>query len=628
MRFKVNVATSQVAIAQDHRQDNDKANENMAPRQDPAPQLPDTFSLDDIIITASTTAPNTTRRRNSEPAQPTAAATNRNMAQRLQNRIAAFSLFLAEHRMRYIQYAETDPMPPAPTVPVTPPSPPEPELQCLICCQNLPKEKDARHSKEVVKPCRCDNAYCKSCIKNMFIQACKDSTRMPPRCCTQIHLHHARPYLAEEEIATFKAKYEEWSTSNPFYCPVPTCSAFIPERLLPESAKSKGKRVDSGIGTPIVKTFGCPTCNAAICAECRQPAHPDSMCNIVEFGIDAETAALLTSWGYKKCPKCGHGLKRMYGCNHMECRCGAHFCWVCLQDRDDCDGECYDSEDDDNQSYAEPDEAEDPTLTSRPTDSTEPVIRDSLPEVTVTDASAEAPSTDLPTTTASPAIARLPNLDGGSYHYWEEQDLDFGEEPTDDIQDRSWSCSHDFETYKLNLHSALTKDPSTTEMECVKCWCTIHPEIETNKNPRKANETTVLISRGRSIARGRGCRRGRYMPPRGLFRADATVGSTSLSQSVPAREIAPMEDIPYAERIVDTYGNVITTTVTGQSRRASLDLPFVNDGESSGKRPLDGFAFTFNTLPAPKLSLAHECRHCSLLVCDACKNAALAMNGD
>jgi hypothetical protein len=130
----------------------------------------------------------------------------------------------------------------------------------------------------------------------------------------QIQPHHARPHLTREEFLEFKSKYEEWLTPNPFYCPVPTCSAFIPERLLPEKAiKKKGKRVDSGFGTPTSKTIACPTCEVDICPDCRQVAHPNGLCNISEFGIDAETTELLKSWGYKKCPKCGHGLKRMYG---------------------------------------------------------------------------------------------------------------------------------------------------------------------------------------------------------------------------------------------------------------------------------------------------------------------------
>ncbi|KAH7382329.1 hypothetical protein BKA66DRAFT_418270 [Pyrenochaeta sp. MPI-SDFR-AT-0127] len=650
-RPHVKAVASPVAIAQNHHE-SDKANETVA-RQDPAPQLPNVFSHDDSDIATSSSTQNTFHRRNSEPARPIAASsdTNTNM-EHSPDRAAAFSLFLAEHRLMSIEYDATDPAPP-PAVALPPPPPPPPpppeeaEIVCLICCTQLPKEKDPRHVKEVVKPCKpCASAYCTSCVKNMFTEACKDLTRMPPRCCGQIHLHHARPYLSKEEVTEFKSKYEEWSTPNPFYCPIPTCSVFIPERLLPRKASSKGKRVDSGIGTPIANSFACPKCEAGICADCRQPAHPNNMCSVAEFGIDAETAALLKRWGYKKCPKCGHGLKRMFGCNHMECRCGAHFCWVCLESRDSCDGGCYDSEEGEYDSDDEPDEPDEPEQPVAQGDTTVPVPDGGAREAVTTVDTTQAPSVIAADTTTPPqAIPRPRNLDGGSHRYWEEQDMFFGDEPTDDIQDRSWHCHHDFRTYKIPLANALVHDLSAAEMECVKCWRTIQPEIEAPKNPLNAYETIVPAGAGRrgiwrARGRGRGRGRGRYMPPRGLFRADATVGTAAhlttvispLSQSVPTREASPMEDIQYSTRVVDTYGNIITTVETELPRRASLDNSqhsMVDNGEPSGKQPLDGFPFTFNAPSVlgdaiSKFSLAHECRDCGLLVCEPCRDVALA----
>lgn len=30
----------------------------------------------------------------------------------------------------------------------------------------------------------------------------------------------------------------------------------------------------------------------------------------------------------------------MYGCSHMQCTCGAHWCWWCLRSIDECQGDC------------------------------------------------------------------------------------------------------------------------------------------------------------------------------------------------------------------------------------------------------------------------------------------------
>ena len=32
-----------------------------------------------------------------------------------------------------------------------------------------------------------------------------------------------------------------------------------------------------------------------------------------------------------QCPRCGMFIERRDGCNHMDCRCGHSFCWLCLQ---------------------------------------------------------------------------------------------------------------------------------------------------------------------------------------------------------------------------------------------------------------------------------------------------------
>jgi hypothetical protein len=236
VRPQVKDVVSPVVVSP-QRHDIDNAN-GEGKRQEPLPRLPEAFAYDDINVAASTTTRTIIKRRDSAPA-PTSvvAATSTTMAH-LQERAAAFDLVSAVNGLMSLHYGFSDPAnAPATTVALRqqPPQGPivEPEEQCVICCEKLPNKENPKHAREVVQPCRCDSLYCVSCIRNMFMDACKDTSRMPPRCCVQLQIHHAKPFLTKEEVAQFKSKYEEWMTPSPFYCPVPTCSTFIPERLLP-----------------------------------------------------------------------------------------------------------------------------------------------------------------------------------------------------------------------------------------------------------------------------------------------------------------------------------------------------------------------------------------------------------
>lgn len=639
MRPREKAAVS-VAPAPNHH-DIDNANEMS--HQDPAPQISPwilkeaitrhSSSHDDLYIATSTVSTMNLQRRNSETSRST---TREGMSTMEQAHLVSFEQFLAERRLMSIDWDLTS----APTQefrqPRTP-SPPGPERtvaekapQCLICCTDLPERDDLSYVKEVVRPCRsCNSEYCASCIKKMFVDACKDMARMPPRCCMQIQLHHARPHLSTDEANLFRAKYEEWSTPKPFYCPVPVCSSFISARLLPQHTKDK-QRVDSVIGTPTPEIFECPTCDAGICLECRQPAHPCSICSMNEFGLDVETAELLKSWGYKQCPKCGHGLRRMFGCSHMECRCGAHFCWRCLENYDECGGGCYgdeDDEDEDDEDEFESDVESDISEDIHPVDEAMNAANATTEMSTV---NVETPQADLATLPQNIPLPR--NLDGGGARRWAGTILDFGDEPSNDFQDRTWDCRHEFTEYKITLSLALTSQ--TTEMECVRCWSTIHPQLRLPySTDEKIVPATSNHARNHGVRGDRGLRRDRvgYVPPRGLFRANATIGTaphltatiSPLSQSAPVREPCAMEDVQFSDRIVDTHGNIITTSPARLERRASC-----NDSTDIPKTATCGqnnSSSIFTTSPsAQKFNLAHECRYCNMLVCESCMDSATA----
>jgi hypothetical protein len=539
-----------------------------------------------------------------------------------------------EHSRPPVPHTEIWLPPPLPTPSILA----QPDITCTICCERFARDQE---QTSIAYPCQCEAAYCTSCLKNMFVKACKDVSRMPPRCCNQIQLHWARPYLTKQEAAEFRQKYEEWSTPNPLYCPVPTCSTFISNRLLKQK---RDRRVDSLVGPPTAPNVSCPECDTDICTSCRQLAHADSVCAQLTFGVDKEMAALLKDWGYKRCPKCGQGVRRMYGCNHMECLCGAHWCWVCQRARDECDFECFDSDDEDYNSGVEDEGLDDPQpVESRNTDA---APTQGVPQEAATQTETERPR--------SPQRTQVRNLDAGSRGHWENSNYDFGDEPTEEVQDRAWDCVHHFETSKTSFADSLRIFPAATaEMECCRCWCIIHPEIQ--KPPQFDTSASGTLVRGSGRGRLRGGVRGRrnalrQHAPRWdheLVRRDATLGTrtsiasasaSTFSQSTP--DLDTMDDIVYSnngDRVVDTYGNIISSTDfvlhPEPLRRFSFDFTAepmldLSKGIAVGTKPTYTRTHPANDkadaekrakVDAPPFSLAYVCKFCDALVCESCK---------
>lgn len=73
----------------------------------------------------------------------------------------------------------------------------------------------------------------------------------------------------------------------------------------------------------------CDKCNAPLCPKgCGRFYHGLLPC---EDSIDEPTEKLLNDTT-KNCPQCFVFITKTEGCNHMTCRCGCQFCWLCLKE--------------------------------------------------------------------------------------------------------------------------------------------------------------------------------------------------------------------------------------------------------------------------------------------------------
>lgn len=208
---------------------------------------------------------------------------------------------------------------------------------------------------------------------------------------------------------------------------------------------------DSPTSTTILPTIACPTCSVSICTLCRQLIHPGLPCP--QTDIDPLLAAQLEIWKIKRCPKCRSGVRRMFGCAHIECRCGAHFCFGCLSPINECDGQC---EEDD---YEEEEQ-------------------DSLDE----------PDPD--------------DLDG--IIILSDVRMDLGNEPYNPIVD-TWSCPHDFRRiYSLEDQSTTVRIPYSIRrhhngpLDCQVCWKVLHPLRRPTQHG--SFDSTIILDPPRGIS--------------------------------------------------------------------------------------------------------------------------------
>ncbi|CAO2828283.1 unnamed protein product [Amaranthus hypochondriacus] len=203
------------------------------------------------------------------------------------------------------------------------------EMACPICLC----EVEEAHQLE-----SCMHVFCSSCLVDQCESAIKNKDSFPICCAREgcgvpIWLVDLRSLLSCEKLdELFMASVQAFvscSGGKFAFCPSPDC---------PSVYKVSGPD-ESG------EPFVCGACYAETCTKCHLEYHPYLSCEkYKEFKDDPDLS--LKEWCrgkeefVKKCPLCGHTIEKAEGCNHVECKCGSHLCWVCLESFVDSD-ECY-----------------------------------------------------------------------------------------------------------------------------------------------------------------------------------------------------------------------------------------------------------------------------------------------
>ncbi|KAI4325978.1 hypothetical protein MLD38_031337 [Melastoma candidum] len=179
----------------------------------------------------------------------------------------------------------------------------------------------------------CGHMFCRLCLVEQFESAIKNLDSFPIRCAHEgcgvpIWIVDMKILLSTEKSEElFRASLSSHVASSGGlyrFCPSPDCPSVY--------------RV-STTGEP----FACEACHAETCTTCHLEYHPYFSCKLYRrFKNDPDSSVLKWCVGkehVQRCPCCGFIIEKVDGCNHVECRCGKHICWMCLEvyaTSDDC----------------------------------------------------------------------------------------------------------------------------------------------------------------------------------------------------------------------------------------------------------------------------------------------------
>jgi len=146
--------------------------------------------------------------------------------------------------------------------------------------------------------------------------------------CTEI--------VTEEEVRAFVPEWEEEYTTLQLrafadedggcrWCPSPGC-----DRI---AVIGGGEVVMNDGCTMVITCDGTKGCGLSFCVRCAGEPHAPVKCHDLELWTEKNRDQSLTmDWvllNTKKCGGCGKRIEKNQGCNHMTCKCGYEFCWVC-----------------------------------------------------------------------------------------------------------------------------------------------------------------------------------------------------------------------------------------------------------------------------------------------------------
>lgn len=197
------------------------------------------------------------------------------------------------------------------------------KFDCWLCIQEY-----TDCAQDTYYPQECGHQYCNQCWTNYLISQMEKGPRkvvmtkcIDPKCKLTLRPMVFQKFLPYKHCKKFEEYLSHSFVSglnNLSWCPGKDCS----------------NAVKADYGTPI--TIDCPDCHHLWCFACKNEAHLPCNCELADkwmklHSTDSENVTWVRAFT-KQCPKCKNHIEKNNGCNHMTCRCGYEFCWLCRKD--------------------------------------------------------------------------------------------------------------------------------------------------------------------------------------------------------------------------------------------------------------------------------------------------------
>ncbi|OLN88692.1 putative E3 ubiquitin-protein ligase rbrA 2 [Colletotrichum chlorophyti] len=180
------------------------------------------------------------------------------------------------------------------------------EVECVSCLDDF-------HPKEMIKVV-C-HSYCRECFERLIAAAVQNEQQWPPKCClNEVPFRTILRYISKDLGKTYRERSCEWKipVSERIYCNQPDCGLWV-----------KPDQINQGL-----RIARCTNGHWS-CTICRGPQHDNSDCP--QDRDLALTNALAEEEGWQHCSQCHALVEHREACQHMTCRCGYQFCYVCNQ---------------------------------------------------------------------------------------------------------------------------------------------------------------------------------------------------------------------------------------------------------------------------------------------------------